>query len=435
LNILESAARDAQATLAPGVSDADLRAKFMLLATQPSVLKRRQAIDIIEHIVRRQIVKSPEDRFVAAQLYDSVGDWAKTRSHMTELLSGAEAKLAKPFNETERKAILASYGSYLAFYSRILVRRHELNEATIYQAKLEQLEPNTFRSLDVKARLLHKLGKGEEAVPYLTKVVVANEALACPVASLLEEIGQVGAARTMLEQYVAQAKKPDAVLVLAAFLGRQNQPAEALKLCEAARKTCAPEDVFGTSVGIIYAAKSGELHAGQVAVQIEEAIARHPEKRTPLLNDLAALRRLQGRHEDAVAVLRKITAHDKGDPLSFNNLAWLLALTGKTDEALEAIQSGIALSGEQAKLLDTRAVVYITKGQPNFAVHDLEAALAETPTAERYFHLARAHLGAGNPGAAAAALAHAKELGLNESSVDPLERQAYRQLIGKLDRP
>jgi cellulose synthase operon protein C len=147
------------------------------------------------------------------------------------------------------------------------------------------------------------------------------------------------------------------------------------------------------------------------------------------------VRRLQGQDQDAVELLRKIATRDKSDALSLNNLAWLLALEGKADESLEILKQAIALRGELSYLLDTRAVAYLLKGQHALAVADMENAIADSPTVHRYFHLAQAHLGAGNPGAARAALDRAKELGLTESSVDPLERTAYRQLRAKLDRP
>jgi tetratricopeptide (TPR) repeat protein len=146
------------------------------------------------------------------------------------------------------------------------------------------------------------------------------------------------------------------------------------------------------------------------------------------------VRRLQGRQQDAVNLLRQASARERSDSLVRNNLAWLLALEGKGDEALEVIQSAIALRGEQANLLDTRAVVYIAKEKHALAVKDLEEAIAETPTSHRYFHLAQAQLGVGNQAAARGALKRGQDLGLNESSVDPLERPAFRQLLARIDR-
>ena len=92
------------------------------------------------------------------------------------------------------------------------------------------------------------------------------------------------------------------------------------------------------------------------------------------------------------------------------------------------------LGGEQHSLLDTRAVAYIAKGKHALAVDDLHEAIAEQPTAGRYFHLAQAQLGVGNIVAARAALERGKGLGLTEAALDPLERPAYRELLTTLSR-
>jgi tetratricopeptide (TPR) repeat protein len=330
------------------------------------------------------------------------------------------------------------------------LREAEIREAEVWHAKLDSLEPETFRSLEVKAHLLHKkdevLNKNgeaveaEKAVPFLRKLVVGNEKLARPVAILLEKIGQAAAAEEMFERYVAQSKEPERVLVLAAFLGRQNRPDEALALCESAWKTCAPEAVSGVSVAILYEAKSGKTHAVRVAERLESEIAKHSDK-PAIMGHLAAVRRLQGRDQDAIVLFRKVAERDKSDALTMNNLAWVLALGGKADEALadeslEIVNKAIDLRGELPTLLDTRAVAYLAKKQYALAVLDLKNVVDEAPTGHRYFHLAQAQLGAGDGSAAADALQRAKSLGLkDESSVDVLERAAYQQLLADLVRP
>jgi Flp pilus assembly protein TadD len=169
-----------------------------------------------------------------------------------------------------------------------------------------------------------------------------------------------------------------------------------------------------------------------MADRIEQAIKKDANKPALLIN-LAAVRRLQGRQQDAIKLLRQASTCDGSDSLVLNNLAWLLAMDGKADEALETVQRAIAMRGEQSNLLDTRAVAYISKAKYSLAINDLQEAIAETPTAHRYFHLAQAYLGAKNGVAARDALRRGKDLGLNELSVDPLERPAYLTLT-QIDR-
>lgn len=410
----------------------DQRAMVAILANQPSVRKRRQAIGILEGLLRTPYITANE-QFLLAQLYETVGEWRKTRGLMTDLLSAAQDKLDNSPNAAEKRAWQKVYGDYLAYYSLNLLRRSELAEAQLWQDKLDRLEPEAPRALELKALLLGKQGKSAVAVQFLRKLAAGNETNVLSVATVLEQIGQVAAAQEMFESYAANTKEPERVLVQAAFLARQNRAGEALDSCERAWETCPPEAVASASVAVLYMAKSAEAQFPRVADRLEQAMTRFPDK-VVLLTNLAAVRRLQGRHQDAVMLLRQASARDRSDSSVFNNLAWLLALDGKGDEALDAIKNAIALRGEQANLLDTRAVAYIAKGNHALAIRDLEEAIAETPTSHRYFHLAQAHLGAGNPGAALDALKHGKDLGLKETSVDPLERPIYQQLLAKLDR-
>jgi tetratricopeptide (TPR) repeat protein len=424
----ESAARD---------NVADIRTRVAILANRPGVADRRKAIELLEGLVTKKAA-SLDDRFALAQLYESVGDPGRSRTQMMGLLSAAAEQLGHA-RASEKKALQDSYAGYLVYHCLTLLRPEKLADAKLrevraYQADLEAVEPGTFRSLEVKARLLKREGKAAEVVPSLKKLAATDDTLVRPVAALLDQIDQTAAAGEMYEHYVAQSKDPQAVLVLAAFLGRHDRLSEALALCEKAWKTCPPEAVSGACVVILHEAKSGLTGAPRVSAWIEQAIDRNPDK-TGLLTDLAAVRRLQGRHQDAVELLRKISARDKSDPLALNNLAWLLALTGKGDEAIEKINTAIKLRGELAELLDTRAVAYLNvKGKHKDAVKDLEDAIAEMPTAHRYFHLAQAYAASGNERDANDALRRARALGLNESSVDPLELSPYRQLMTQLDR-
>src|SRR5207302_373486 len=103
-------------------------------------------------------------------------------------------------------------------------------------------------------------------------------------------------------------------------------------------------------------------------------------------------------------------------------------------EALQLIDRAIATIGPLPDLLDTRAVVNVMLGRSGPAVEDLRLALAEAPTAAKYFHLARAQQCARNPRAADDALRRANALGLKSADLHPLERRSYDQLMSDLAR-
>src|SRR5262249_19084329 len=92
------------------------------------------------------------------------------------------------------------------------------------------------------------------------------------------------------------------------------------------------------------------------------------------------------------------------------------------------INLAIDVAGPQPQLLDTRAVVYLAMDRSEPAITDLEQALADSPSAFRYFHLARAHRLAQHPEAAAQAFRKATEAGLELELLHPTERVAFREM-------
>ena len=206
-----------------------------------------------------------------------------------------------------------------------LLRHEEADDVQAWFIKLEEREPATLRTLSLKALLLHNQGMGAEAVPFLRELAKEDPDNVRPVALLLEQIGQVNAAEEMYRGYVSQVQQPERVLVLAAFLGRQNRPDDALALCEPAWKTCPPTAVADTSVTVLYTSRVGEEQCQRVAGWLEEAIRHHPD-RPGLVFQLANVRHKQGRHSDAVALFRRVIEREPSNALALNNLAWLLVL-------------------------------------------------------------------------------------------------------------
>ncbi len=398
-----------------GAKVEDQRARAVVLAAQKAPSQRRQAIDILKSMLRNPSATS-DDRFLLAQLYDSVGDWSKAREQLLILLSSHDDKTP-----------------YVAYYAHGLLRHKEPAEAQPWVAKLEKLEPNAFGTFRLKAFLLKAQGKAAEAVPFLKTLARSKDEYLLPVAGLLEELGQTGPAEEMYRQYVAGSKKPESVLVLATYLGRQQRSPEALDLCAKAWPTCPAPLVAQTCLLVVSQASNKEVHSARVERWFQDAIVKNPKM--PILSSaLAALRHMQGRSDDAETLYRQTLAQDERNPVALNNLAWLVAVRkGKGEEALELIHKAFAIIGPDPSLLDTRAVIYLTLGRHDLAVKDLEEAIIQRPSPNLYFHLAQAHKGR-NPGAAAQAWRQAKNLGLREESVDPLEREIYRRLRRELER-
>jgi predicted Zn-dependent protease len=112
----------------------------------------------------------------------------------------------------------------------------------------------------------------------------------------------------------------------------------------------------------------------------------------------------------------------------------VLAATGtNVHEAQEMIAKAINVSGPTPELLDTRAVIYLAAGKVQEAITDLRQSIAENPSGMKYFHLALAHMTAGDREAAGRALKVAQDSHqLNLGEVPKLERARYRKLLADL---
>jgi tetratricopeptide (TPR) repeat protein len=392
----------------------DQRLKALIQASRPG--RRREAIAAFEALAR-QSPPSPEEKYLLAQLYLSVRDTDKARG----LLLGLAADDSRNVR-------------YMAALVRVLLTRGEVAEAQEWVTKVAQAAPLSFTALELKARLLQKVGRGSEAVAALEARARSEPNDDGPAAALLEEFGEPTAAERLLREAVARSKNPQANLVLARFLARQGRAGEALELCENAWKTCPAEAVSRTCLVVLDTAKAGDDQRRRVVGWLEEAIRKAPNN-IILLMDLANLLIFRGDYPGAEARLRRIIALKPGSTESLNNLAWLLAVRGeKLDEALNLVNRAIALEGSAPRLLDTRGLVYLALGRSAPALKDLTEAVALNPTPTLDFHLARAQMLADRRDAARASLRRAQVAGLDENAVDPLERKALQTLVASLEK-
>jgi len=408
------------------------RTRAAILASRPGLRERQQAIQILERM-RRQQTASASDLFLLAQLYEAVGDWPRAKDQMMGLLLVDEERLGNATGGT--KELRAEYGDHLAHLShRLLFHKEEqLTQAQRWIEKLEKLQPDAFRTLALKARMQARRGRGAEMVPAIVAYVKDKAELLEAGAALLEHIEQKAAANAMYQRFVDQAKQPEAVLVLARFLGRQELAEEALTLCKRALKDC-PAEVVGRSAAMVLStSKPTPEQCRRVAGWLEDALATSPQKEA-LLDQLAVIRNLEGDSPGIIRIYRRILQQDPTNAKALNNLAWQLALhERKPSEALGIIQKAIELGGPLANRLDTRAVIYLALGQNDQAVKDLQEVITVAESPQAHFHLARAYHQGKEPRKAFQEFQRAKALGLTETTVDPLERSVFRQLLGELE--
>ena len=185
--------------------------------------------------------------------------------------------------------------------------------------------------------------------------------------------------------------------------------AEALTLCSQAWKDCPPEP----SPLAWPCSGPATLPPNNTPRSATGCLLFRRKRRTTRSCALAEVRFHQQRLSEVIALNQEMLRRDPKDALAQNNLAWLLALhEGKGQEALDMIQQAIKTAGPTMPLLDTRAVIFIALGQSTSAIRDLEDVVAEAPSANRLFHLARAYFVAGQRDAALSFLAACARRGI-----------------------
>lgn len=405
-----------------GVGAEDERARAILLAQRPS--DRKASIAALEDSFAR-VKPSPSEEFLLAQLYDADRNWPKANVRLLNLL-------------TEKHG---DNPVFLAYYVNALLLHEQLGEVPTWLRKLEEVDPNGPRTIELKIRVLQKQGRGDEAATLATDY--ARKAFAekkdpivlAGVANLLTELDHKTEAEALFRQYVAEAekKRPDSLLVLAAFLASCNRLGEALDLCDkAAAANCLPEAVAGVAVSALRMAEPTPRERDRVKTWLEGAVRQKPESMALLVAQADLLDALED-YAGSEKVYRQLIEKNPSNILALNNLAWLLAVKeGKGEEALDLANQAVTVAGPNGDLLDTRATVKMALGRHDQAIRDLEEAVLVMPTASRYFHLTQAYKLTGNRIAAKESWLKAKALGLKEKVLHPLERKEFRVLSVEL---
>jgi tetratricopeptide (TPR) repeat protein len=364
----------------------ELRARARLLAMFGSRSGRDRAIAYLDDLTKRHAL-SQDDQFLLAKLYEMNGSWEKVR--------GAIRSLAPAFNRNP---------SYLAYYVRCMLHHHELNDAGRFIDQLEQQEkgrkaqPGAFGSIELKAQLLEARGDNQ------------------------------GALKLLEAQVRAPGASPEVIVMLISALARQKRWAEALELTERAWDRVPAETMGGISIALLRDSQANEETRTTIEGRLRAAMQANLKSANIALQ-VADLLEIGDRFEEAEALYRQILAQHSHNLMALNNLSWILALKpGKAEEGLVFINQAIDVAGPLGHLLDTRALVYLAMGQSESAIADLENALADSPSAFRYFHLARAHRMAHHAEAAAEAFRKAAESGLAPEQLHPAERVAFREM-------
>jgi tetratricopeptide (TPR) repeat protein len=247
--------------------------------------------------------------------------------------------------------------------------------------------------LFAKGRLLQAQGKPEEA----REVLLEADALNPHHPEILRLLLGIEAASGRLDEAGARieralaAKPDDAQLVRlsATYALRKGDVAAAEKKLERALELDPGNLPAYQQLATIYQ-NSGRLD--ETMKTYERALEKHPDA-AQIHHFLAVLYEMDGDTDRAIAGYEKAIALDENMGLSKNNLAYLLAESGKDlDRALSLAQEAKAMMPESPNAADTLGWVLYRRGIPSAAVGYLREAISGLEEGSPEIGMVRHHL-------------------------------------------
>ena len=386
----------------------DVKIEFAILMDREEPECWRRAISLLDDLNRRGDLDI-EQRVLRAWLQDKLGDWLESRESLFDIAAEPDAPPA-----------------VLATLVEQLIAHGELASARTWANRLRQAAPDAPMTVRLDAKLAIA-AEDREAAAEAARKLIPDGSLAPEnaismglVAQLVEDLGFPKAADKLFNEYAELSA--EGVLARASFLGRQQRTDEAVELLENAWDSVPILDILGTGVGILEANGTSPSATADERILglVQKAIRVDPD--SIMIRILqGAIQELIGRPEDAIATYRDILARSDVAPAlearASNNLAAILVGRKEIDEAKKLIEDATAELGPHPTLLDTRALVWLARGDTTRAIQDLKEALL-TPSATTYLHMAMAAYEARMMTECRAALINAESKGLRKDRLN-----------------
>jgi tetratricopeptide (TPR) repeat protein len=409
-----------EAEIGPNIED--MRARVVLLMQQPGkageeMTPRRQAIELLEQIIQHAQA-SREDRFVLAKLYDTEGNWAKAEKHYRAVIA------LEPRNPMP-----------IAHLARRLLELEKLREASQEIVQVAKLAPNSPIHVNLRSRLQFRSGD--------TAALIADLTTYCSEPKQEESLNRCFLAGLLLDEFARSATNPrpetrerlsevglaffersirahpEAVVRIVSLWSHVGKRDVALKWLRDPRMKIPMNLRASAEIEALRSSRASEEDCETIEKWLREVAAKNPEVTLDL--HLAELAVYRNDFKAAEQLYRKVLTKSSNHVIAMNNLAWVLAMQGPSPEALTLIQKAITTIGPIVDLLETRGKVFESLGRTGEAVQDFEDAVADSPTAMRYYLLAVAREKNGNPTGACAAYHRAEELGFDSRDLHPVD--------------
>jgi cellulose synthase operon protein C len=429
----------------------DLRVLAKVLAMQNTIQQRERAIKLLESLVGQNLA-NVEDRFLLARLEEISGNWPQALKVYRDV--NLRTKNPRDLEALSHRLV------YLTQFGVSLLRNHkasddqDLTEAQSLVDELKQHQPDQPDTLNLQVEVYQARNQIDNAVDLIQTSAKRSDLTPIAVitlAGLAEKLGRLDIAEPLYRRYAALLNSRDGAIVQARYFGRQGQIKDALNLCEPLWAN--PENFERVAAACIEIVTSSndppdQVQIDRVAGWLEQAIKQKRDS-TLLLAALGNCRERQKRYDDAKTLYESVIKQNPRNSAmsskmianSYNNLAWLLALTGaQGKDALADIEHAINLEGPSPDYLDTRGIIYLSMKRTQDAINDLEIAVRADPSPSRLFHLTQAYLQANEKGKAKEYWKNAMDKKLDQNrfgprGLHPLEELAYQKVRGELGSP
>jgi len=406
------------------VSASDQRLKAVLLARRGTPANRRQALQIIEELIRHEKTPSAADRLLLARLYDETNDSTAAAAQLTILTNESDCDLM-----------------HLATFADLLLRKLRWDEATNIIKRLEDRAPDSFTVIALRARWFQGKGKSAEIRPLVdgfTSRGLSQFTTTEEKSRLLLEAAQLYTSLNMRDDAERQFRHlfeiaPANYRFLARFLVLIGRTSEAVELCIDAAST---QDVGAVGTLLCTVLAHGQAtpadHARAEPI-LQVALKQHYGD-TGFLFSLATLRYFQKRKGEALEAYLTLLESNPEHVAALNNVANLLSeMPQRRDESVQYIRRALSVQGPHPDLLDTLGMVLLRKGEMREAIQTLEQVCSNaSPDPRHLFHLAIAYMQNGDPEVAKSTLQKAQRADLSGQSLSADERLTLASLERQL---
>jgi len=265
-------------------------------------------------------------------------------------------------------------------------------------------------------------------------------------AEMLDQLARLAGGRNLasskpllnaaLEKYRLSFKAyPESAGPMAMLLAFDHQAQAALDLLTTQKASLSVRGLTTAGVAVLRVGDAGPKHFLLVKSWLDDSLKENPNS-IPLKMNLAELHALQQNYAGAEPIYREVLLAEPDNVVALNNLAWMLAPRPEaTAEALKCVERAIELSGTTGELLDTRARIYIARGELDRAIEDLNLALEQSRTSLRCFHLALAQYKLLKKNEAAQAFREARSRGLDSRMVHPDDVAVFQTMASQMGNP